>query len=107
MPNTPAKLPEDLVRPPHRYVRDMAVGETGWIEWSDMVVDLERHCYLYAEGKLKPEETGFNIRVTRTASGFGVVIPARPVMPIWTLKDFQPNEDHLPVVKLERRGATR
>jgi hypothetical protein len=47
------------------------------------------------------------MRVTRTASGFEVVIPARPVMPTWTLKDFQPNEDYLPVVKLERRGATR
>ena len=57
MPNIPAKLPEDLVRPPHRYVRDMKVGETAWIEWSDMVVDLERRCYLHAEAKLKPEET--------------------------------------------------
>jgi hypothetical protein len=58
-PTHPQNCPKiSSVRPPRRYVRDIEVGETGWIEWSDMVVDLETRCYLHAEAKLKPEETG-------------------------------------------------
>jgi hypothetical protein len=45
------------------------------------------------------------MRVTRTASGFEVVIPARPVMPTWPLKDFQLNDDYLPVLQLKEARA--
>jgi hypothetical protein len=109
MPNTPVRLPEDLVRVPRRFIHDMAVGETGWIEWSDMIINLERGCYLYADAKLRPDDDGyFTIRITRTADGFEVFIPAMRVTPTWTPRDFQPDKNHFAVVKLERASrATR
>jgi hypothetical protein len=100
MPNTPVKLPEDLVRAPHRFIHDMAVGETGWIDWSDMIINLERCCYLYADAKLKPDEGGYlTIRITRTADGFEVFIPAMRVTPTWTPQAFQRDKGHFAVVK--------
>ena len=75
-------MPEDLVRAPRRHVREMAVGETGWIDWSDMIINLERCCYLYADAKLKPDEDGYlTTRITRTADGFEVFITAMQVTP--------------------------
>ena len=60
----------------------MAVGETGWIDWSDMIINLERCCYLYADAKLKPDEDGYlTTRITRTADGFEVFITAMQVTP--------------------------
>jgi hypothetical protein len=98
----PVKLPEDLVRKPTIYVRDMRPGESAWIAWVDMVIDQAHRCFLNPDAKVLQEQSDLSVRVTRTAAGFEVLIPAMQVFPSWSPGAFPINDTFFPVIKLER-----
>ena len=79
----PAILPDELVNKPARYVRDLAMGETGLVPFTDVIVKEDRTCFLSLDAQLIVARTGSEI-VARTGSvqvrladdGFHVVVPS-------------------------------
>ena len=69
----PCKLPSDLIRPPSRHLRDVAVGETVYVQFGSMQPDREGFCYLNPDSELC-DRSLFSIRVTRAEDGFHVFI---------------------------------
>jgi hypothetical protein len=98
---TPAKLPEDLITELVTRLRDLKPGESAWIEWIEMRVDLEHRCVLNPNAKIKKEGHTI-IRATCTEAGFEVLIPASQIPLRWTPGEFSIGEGDFPVLKLER-----
>lgn len=98
---TPVKLPDDLIRKPLSRLHELRPGESAWIDWVDMVVNLDHQCFLNPEAKLK-EKTLITLRVTCTEAGFEVLIPTPKVSLQWTPGEFSVKKTYFPVIKLER-----
>ena len=48
-----AKLPEKYREAPKRYLKDIAIGETVHVVFTDMHVDAEGSCFLNADAELR------------------------------------------------------
>jgi hypothetical protein len=98
---TAVELPEDLVRKPNNFLRDLKPGESAWINWLDMVVDRDRRCFLRPEARIR-DKSPLAIRATCTEAGFEVLIPPQRFPIQWTPAEFTVEKGYFPVVKLER-----
>jgi hypothetical protein len=70
----PAKLPPELISPLPRHLRDLQIGEMGYVVFTEMKVDAEGYCYLNPDAELS-ERTKTTIQVTREPEGFRVTVP--------------------------------
>ena len=75
-----AKLPRQFIKQPEVRLEDLKVGESGWVNWLEMAVDLEYRCYIDPKARVSPQALS-TIRVTRTEQGFEVFIPANTLSP--------------------------
>ena len=98
---TPVELPDDLIRKPNNFLRDLKPGESAWINWLDMVVDHDRRCFLKPEARIR-EQSPVTIRATCTEAGFEVLIPPLRLPIQWSPGEFSVEKSYFPVVKLER-----
>ena len=69
----PCKLPSDLIQPPARRLRDVAIGETVYVTFTSMEVDAEGFCYLDPNSVLY-ERSRFYLQVVRKEDGFHVTV---------------------------------
>ena len=70
----PAKLPPQFITKPEVCLEDLKPGESGWVTFTEMVIDSESRAYINPHAKIR--QKGVNrIQVTRTDAGFEVFIP--------------------------------
>ena len=70
----PCKLPSKLIRPPARYLRDIAIGETVHVVFTSMKPDAEGYCYLDPNADICEPRNINSIQVTCAKDGWHVVI---------------------------------
>jgi hypothetical protein len=106
----PAKLSPEFIKQPAVRLKDLKPGESGWVSWLEMAVDLEYCCYIDPKAKVS-RQTFSTIQVTCTGGGFEVLIPANASSPFrWKLGGYNPAADkdyarYVPVVKLTYEEA--
>ena len=71
----PAKLPAHLKNPPRRELKDLAIGETGYVWRASMGVGPTGGCYLDPTADLTERGAGV-IQVDRREDGFHVTVVA-------------------------------
>jgi hypothetical protein len=71
-----AKLPAHLLNPPRRELKDLNVGETGYVLRASLAVSLDGNCYLDPTADLDDRGCSM-IQVDRRADGFHVVLISR------------------------------
>jgi hypothetical protein len=70
----PAKLPPELISHPPRHLRELQVGETGYVVFTALKLDAEGYCYLNPDAELRGRTIN-TIKVTRDPDGFHVTVP--------------------------------
>jgi hypothetical protein len=73
-------------------LRDVGVGETGYVVFTSMKADAEGFCYLDPEAAFRGRNNVNSIRVTRGADGFHVGTVRAGVG--WEVGNFTPGSRH-------------
>jgi hypothetical protein len=91
-----AKLPIECVAEKRRLISELAMGETGYVGLSSLIVTPEQDCFLDAKGSLeKPRLLTMTVR--RYEDGLHVVLPAAPE---YTAQPLFQGSDVLPIASI-------
>ena len=71
-----AKLPAELRSEKPRLVSELRSGETGYVYFVDLLVNLNEECFLRAGAELRKHDRNIVVEVRRDDAGFHVVIPS-------------------------------
>jgi hypothetical protein len=71
----PARLPTELLGKQPRRVKQLHPGETGYIVFTDLIVNRRAECFVEARARLRDADFS-SIEVRRDEEGLHVVIPS-------------------------------
>ncbi len=96
-----ATIPNTNIETPLR-LRDMRIGDQGWIQSSTVCVDSDHHAWLYLVSEVKPEKSlASTCLVKKEVDGWHVIVTAKDVK--WRVEksSFDDKKRYAPVVELK------
>jgi hypothetical protein len=92
-----ARLPDALIASPEEYLKDMPVGATCYILFTDLLVDDNRQCFLNPMA-IRYSASFNKIKVHRDADGYHVFIDDADIR--YTPRRLKTTFDKLPVASI-------